>query len=101
MLKFRLSYHWLPVETSRWVRSYPIEDRKCTLCYKNDIGGELYYLFVCDHFTTDRKSFFKLFFYKSPTIIKFEELFASVNTKNVVKLSSFEEIIMSKFSSET
>ena len=38
------------------------------------------------------------YFYKSPNIIKFKELFSSANTRKLVKLSSFVEIIMNKYS---
>ena len=97
LLKFRLSNHRLPVETGRWENT-PLEDRKCTLCSKHDIGYEFHYLFVCDHFISDRKKYLSLYLYKSPNIIKFEELFFSANTRKLVKLSSFVEIIMNKFS---
>ena len=74
LLKFRLSNHLLPVETGRWENT-PLEDRKCTLCSKHDIGDEFHYLFVCDHFISDRKKYLRSYFYKSPNIIKFKELF--------------------------
>ena len=54
--------------------------------------------FVCDHFISDRKKYLRSYFYKSPNIIKFKELFSSANTRKLVKLSSFVEIIMNKFS---
>ena len=100
MLKFRLSNHRLPVETGGWENT-PLEDRKCILCSKHDIGDEFHYLFVCDHFTkctSDRKKYLSSYFYKSPNIMKFKELFSSANTRKLVKLSSFVEIIMNKFS---
>ena len=81
LLKFRLSNHRLPVETGRWENT-PLEDRKCTLCSKHDIGDEYHYLFVCDHFISDRKKYLSSYFYQIPNI----------------KLSSFVEIIMNKFS---
>ena len=56
LLKFRLSNHRLPVETGRWENT-PLEDRKCILCRKYDIGDEFHYLFVCDHFISDRKKY--------------------------------------------
>ena len=66
------------------------------------IGDEQHYLFVCGHYITDRKSCFKFhIFTKSPNNIKFNELFSSVNTRNLVKVSSFVEIIIKTFSSVT
>ena len=94
LLKIRLSNHRLLVETGRW-KNTPLEDRKCILCSKHDISD---YLFVCDHFISDTKKYLSSYFYKSPNIIKFKELFSSANTRKLVKLSSFVEIIMNKFS---
>ena len=37
----------------------------------------------------------------SPNIIEFKELFSSLNTRKLVKLSSFVEIVMNTFSSAT
>ena len=73
LLKFRLSNHRLPVETGRR-DNIPLEERKCNLCEKNDIGDEFHYLFVCSHFNSDRKQFLKPYFYKRPNMIKFKEL---------------------------
>ena len=98
LLKFRLSNHRLPVEAGRWENTPLVEDRKCTLCSKHDIGDEFHYLFVCDNFISDRKKYLSSYFYKSPNIIKFKELFSSANSRKLVKLSSFVEIIMNKFS---
>ena len=53
LLKFRLSNHRLPVEAGRWENTPLVEDRKCTLCSKHDIGDEFHYLFVCDNFISD------------------------------------------------
>ena len=76
LLKFRLSNHRLTVETGRW-ENIPIEERKCTVCEANDIGDEFHYLFVCNHFKSERKQFLTPYFYKKPNIIKFKELLST------------------------
>ena len=48
LLKFRLSNHRLPVETGHWENT-PLDEWKCNLCPKNDIGDEFHYLFTCDY----------------------------------------------------
>ena len=98
LLKFRLSNHRLQVETGRR-DNIPLEERKCNLCEKNDIGDEFHYLFVCSHFNSERKQFLKPYFYKRPNMIKFKELLTTKNVKLLIKLSDFVKIIMKKFSS--
>ena len=93
LLKFSLSNHRLPVETGRW-ENIPSEERKCNLCEKSDIGEEFHYLFVCNHFKLERKHFLRLYFYKSPNIIKFKELLSTKNINFLIKLSSFVGIII-------
>ena len=73
LLKFRLSDHRLPVETGRWDNT-PLEDRKCTLCSKHDIGDEFHYLFVCDHFISDRKKFLSSFFLQKSKYYKIQRI---------------------------
>ena len=85
------------VETGRQ-DNIPLEERKCNLCEKNDIGDEFHYLFVCSHFNSDRKQFLKPYFYKRPNMIKFKELLTTKNVKLLIKLSDFVKIIMKKFS---
>ena len=97
LLKFRLSNHRLPVETGRWENT-PLDERKCVLCEKNDIGDEFHYLFVCNHFKSERKNFLMPYFYKRPNIIKFKELLSTENENLLMKLSCFIKIIMKKFS---
>ena len=97
LLKFRLSNHQLPVETGHWENT-PLDERKCVLCEKNDIGDKFHYLFVCNHFKSERKNFLMPYFYKHPNIIKFKELLSTENENLLIKLSCFTEIIMKKFS---
>ena len=97
LLKFRLSNHRLLAETGRWENS-ALEERKCNLCEKSDIGDEFHYLFVCNHFKLERKHFLIPYFYKSPNIKKIKELLYTENINLLIKLSSLVGIIK-KFSS--
>ena len=64
---------------------------------KKDIGDEFHYLFVCNHFKSERKNFLMPYFYKRPNIIKFKELLSTENENLLIKLSCFIKIIMKKF----
>lgn len=97
LLKFRLSNHRLPVETGRW-ENISLDERKCNICSKKDIGDEFHYLFVCDLFQSEREQLLKPYFYKRPNVIKFKELLSTSNVKLLINLSKFVDIIMKKFS---
>ena len=81
----------------------PLEERKYILsnsiARKNDIGDEFHYLFVCNHFKSERKNFLKPYFYKCPNIIKFKKLLSAKNINLFIKISCFIEIIIKNFSS--
>ena len=81
----------LPVETGHWENTL-LDERKCVLCEKNN------YLFVCNHFKSERKNFLMPYFYKRPNIIKFKELLSTENENLLIKLSCFIEIIIKTFS---
>ena len=97
IIKYRTGNHRLPVETGRW-DDKPLNERKCKICTKDDIGDEYHYLFTCDYFTSDRKLYLKPYFYVKPNIRKYRELFTSSNEPTLIKLSKFVAIIMEKFS---
>ena len=97
IIKYRTGNHPLPVETGRW-DDMPLNERKCKICTKDDIGDEYHYLFTCDFFKSDRKLYLKPYFYDKPNIHKYRELFTSTNEAMLIKLSKFIAIIMEKFS---
>ena len=47
IIKYRTGNYRLPIETGRWDDT-PLNERKCTVCNKNDIDDEYHYLFSCD-----------------------------------------------------
>jgi len=75
MLHFRTGNHRMPVETGRFSQSYiPHENRKCTLCNKNDIGDEMHYLLICPFFQEKRLKHIPRKYWLHPNIIKFKQL---------------------------
>ena len=97
IIKYRTDNHRLPVETGRW-DDIPLNERKCKICTKEDIGDEYHYSFTCDFFKSDRKLYLKPYFYVKPNNRKYRELFTSTNEATLIKLSKFVAIIMEKFS---
>ena len=95
IIKYRTGNHRLPVETGRW-DDIPLNERKCKICTKDDIGDEYHYLFTCDFFKSDRKLYLKPYFYVKSNIRKYRELFTSTNEATLIKLSKFVAIIMEK-----
>ena len=98
IIKYKTGHHRLPIETGRWDDT-PLNERKCNVCNKNDIGDEYHYLFSCDFFKNERKLYLKPYFYVNPNIYKYRELFTSNTETTLIKLSNFVRIIMQKFSS--
>lgn len=96
MIKFRTSNYKLPIETGRW-ENRPINDRKCTLCDKNDIGDSFHYLLICPFFKADRIKLLHPYYHAKPNIIKYKNLLSSTNKNVLLKLSKFIRTIMIKF----
>ena len=96
LIKFRTANFKLPIETGRW-ENVNIEDRKCMLCDKNDLGDDFHYLLTCPYFEHDRTTLLKPYYYTRPNIIKYKELMTNKNTNEQINLSKFMKIIMNKF----
>ena len=75
-IKFRTSNHKLPIETGRW-ENVPLDERKCQLCIKTDIGNEFHYLLCCEFFEPEQKRLLKANFYARPNMLKFKDLLCS------------------------
>ena len=96
ILKFRTSNNKLPVEKGRW-ENIPLQDRKCNLCPKNDVGDEFHYLLTCPFFEAGRKIHIKPYYNVRPNVIKFKALLQSCNKKILIELSKFLKVIMDNF----
>ena len=98
MFKFRTCNHRFPVETGRW-ENIALENRKCELCPKNDIGDNFHYLLTCPFFEPQRKKLINSYFYARPNVVKYKELLNITSEPKLKKLSSFMKILMSHFNS--
>lgn len=96
LFKFRTGNHKLPIEVGRWEGTV-IHERKCPLCYQNDIGDEYHYLFKCPYFKTQRELLIKPYYVRRPNMLKFGEINKSSSKVVLTKLSQFTKIIMNTF----
>ena len=91
--KFRCHNHRLPVEAGVFI-NIPRNERKCTLCYNNDIGDEFHFIFKCNHFRQQRKDLLKGYYLHHASTFKMSSLFNSKNSQ-LVNLCKFIKQIMS------
>ena len=79
MTKFRTSNNRLPVNRFRF--SLNNNEKMCNLCDSVDLGDEYHYLFICNHFQTDRELYLSQYFRTHPSTLKMQNLFESSNKK--------------------
>lgn len=60
LARFRLSCHYLAIETGRWSRTL-VDHRKCTLCGDGSVQDEHHHIFACQHLAEDRAQFPRIF----------------------------------------
>lgn len=88
LAKLRLSSHNLNIESGRH-RNIPRDDRKCTICTKNDLEDEYHFVLICTAFSDHRKKFIPKYYYDYPSMFKFIQLLSSTNTKLLTKLAIY------------
>ena len=87
MSKLRLSSHNLRIETGRYARNHiERQQRYCTICNKLDIEDEYHFVLICAAYNDIRKRYIKPYYYKKPSVIKFNELMEST-VSGIVKKS--------------
>ena len=75
--RLRLSSHRLRIESGRYDKKCPINERKCIYCNSNDVEDEYHFVLVCDFYTELRKLYIKKYFYVRPSMAKFIDLLNS------------------------
>ena len=96
LAKFRCGNHRLPVNTGRYT-GIERKDRICQLCSLNKMGDEFHYLFECTTLCKERNLFIKPYYRNRPNVLKMDDLFNSVNYKEMKRLAQFCIKIMSLF----
>ena len=94
--RIRTTNHRLPIEVGRW-HGIALNERKCTLCNKNDLGDEYHYLLRCPFFAAKRKQFIDANYSTRPNMLKFKELLNNQNVEIMKNLSLFSAAIFKQF----
>ena len=69
--------------------------------FKNEIGDDFHYHFICNDPITSqsRMSYMPLYFNRNPNVYKFEQLFSTKNKMKLIKLCRFIKNIIERVSS--
>ena len=94
LTKIRLSSHKFLVERGRWVKpQISYQERKCTLCGQVDVEDEYHVLLICSQYSGLRAKFIRKQFYVKPSMLKFQKLLTTTNSKDLQKLMSFIKLM--------
>ena len=100
MCRFRTRCHNLPVTCNRF-KTGDGTNTMCPLCTCSQVGDEYHYIFICNHFLTEREKYLPPEYLRTQTgQYNLKELFDEENEDVVVKLAKFCKLIMKKFSRE-
>ena len=89
--KFRISGHNLNIERGRY-ENIDRNDRKCTLCYMNEIEDEYHFILQCQIYENIQiygKQYIKKYFYRNSSIYKLLQLLSTENIKELRGLGNF------------
>ena len=93
MTKYRCANSEIPVYSQ--INMYDTE--ACTLCNLKVTGDEYHYILICPYFRLNRELYIKLYYYRRPSMLKFEQLFSSKNKCILSKLAKYITLIMKQF----
>ena len=90
----RLSSHKFLVERGRWAKPQIIyQERKCTLCGQLDVEDEYHVLLISSQYSGLRAKFIRKQFYVKPSMLKFQKLLTTTNSKDLQRLMTFIKLI--------
>ena len=93
MTKYRCANSRIPV----YSQIYMYDTEACTLCNLKVTGDEYHYILICPYFRLNRELYIKPYYYRRPSMMKFEQLFSSKNKRTLSKLAKFITLIMKQF----
>ena len=98
LFKYRTANHRLPIETGRWDGTL-LQERKCNLCTRNEIGSERHYLLNCDRFQNERRTLFRQINFHENTVSDygFKLLLTSTSVRTLSKVCGFIRLILKNF----
>ena len=95
MARFRCGNVLIPSNKGRF--GLNDNEKICNLCTKGLLGDEFHYLFICDHFSVERSTLLKKYYYKRPNSRKMSELFNHRNCKLASNLCKLMSLILRRF----
>ena len=100
LTKIRLSSHKFLVERGRWAKPQIIfQERKCTLCGQLDVEDEHHVLLICSQYSGLRAKFIRKQFYVKPSMLKFQKLLTTTNSKDLQRLMTFIKLTFRDYNS--
>ena len=100
LTKIRLSGHKFLVERGRWAKpQISYQERKCTLCGQLDVEDEYHVLLICSQFSGLQAKFIRKQFYVKPSMLKFQKLLTTTNSKDLQRLITFIKLIFRDYNS--
>ena len=94
LTQIRLSSHKVLVERGRWAKPQILyQERKCALCGQLDVGDEYHVLLICSQYSGLRAKFICQHFYVKPSMLKFQKLLTTTNSKDLQRLMTFIKLI--------
>lgn len=88
LCRFRLSSHKLEIERGRY-HNIPRSERICKFCTQNVVENEYHFLLTCPLYTHLRKQYLKQYYYRWPTLNKFDKLMGSTNRNEILNVSKY------------
>ena len=93
LAKFRCANSKLPI----YSKIYMYDTHVCTLCSLNVHGDEYHYILICPFFKKERELYLDNWYTCRPDLLKFEQLFTSLNKRTQARLSTLVTCIVHKF----
>ena len=92
IINIRFGNNHLPIEKGRW-SGIERSERKCKMCFLNEVGDEFHYLFRCNAFDKERTHTLTMSQCRNPHIYTFRNMNTN-STKKLIKLAKFLFIVM-------
>ena len=69
----------------------------CSVMVCANVVNVVCYILICPYFRLNRELYIKPYYYRRPSMMKFEQLFSSKNKRTLSKLAKFITLIMKQF----
>ena len=88
--RMRLSAHSLRIQTGRYTQNaIPRNERFCMCCTSHDIEDVYHFICICKAFEKIRKQYITEYYYKKPSVFKFNALMSTNNEALLINLAKY------------